>query len=31
MVSAQILVQAGESVLSQANQAPQGALSLLPR
>jgi flagellin len=31
MVSAQILTQAGTSVLAQANQAPQGALSLLPR
>lgn len=31
MVSAQILTQAGTSVLSQANQAPQQALSLLPR
>ena len=29
MVTAQILTQAGTSVLSQANQAPQGALSLL--
>ena len=30
MVSAQILTQAGTSVLSQANQMPQSALSLLP-
>jgi flagellin len=29
MVAAQILTQAGTSVLAQANQAPQGALSLL--
>jgi flagellin len=29
MVTAQILTQAGESVLAQANSAPQGALSLL--
>jgi flagellin len=29
MVSAQILTQAGTSILSQANQVPQGALSLL--
>jgi flagellin len=31
LVSAQILVQAGTSVLSQANNAPQAAISLLPR
>src|SRR5579875_318810 len=31
MVSAQILIQSGTSVLSQANQAPQAALALLPR
>jgi flagellin len=31
MVSAQILIQSGTSVLSQANQSPQAALALLPR